>query len=512
MRKRIFTKGLIFGIIILFQGVCIPYSIHANQGQVLFLTDFTNDVLDATTGKMVSRPNIDIYKVSASQEGIVIELKLQLLDGGEIQNNLHIYYEIDLTTDLHSYMAFFGGGEIGVTDENDTDIDIINYSGIETNELSILFNLYSSDEGCLNLSAATFEFSSETEEGYYDECPNQGYMTIIVDNMVEEVLVYEMTPCWWQNASSTITINVYGDSADNHMNVSIEITGCGFDISINEEDAMEDGYWISDGVYEVEISPKIAGTITITVTNDTEGKTVSKDFSVRGLYGSVTTSVENDKEIFINSTEKIKITIVNGQYAEVHVTYFNEGWLFISCLNDTIGDNTAGNGLNGIFEFDITQDDIYEGVGYIVVAASAGANYMFDIIEVVLSHPYKPQTPTGKKIGKIGQNYSYSTKSIDPEAGQVYYMWDWGDGNFSEWLGPYDSGVVVNAENIWSGKGTYEIKVKAKNIYNRESSWSDPLLVKMPRSRVIDNLVLRLFENQPLLYKIFQFIFKNLQV
>jgi len=72
MRKSIFTKGLIFGIIILFQGVCIPYSIYANQGQVLSLTDFTNDVLDATTGKMVSRPNIDIYKVSASQEGIVI--------------------------------------------------------------------------------------------------------------------------------------------------------------------------------------------------------------------------------------------------------------------------------------------------------------------------------------------------------------------------------------------------------------------------------------------------------
>ena len=42
MRKSIFTKGLIFGIIILFQGVCIPYSIHANQEQVLSLTDFTS--------------------------------------------------------------------------------------------------------------------------------------------------------------------------------------------------------------------------------------------------------------------------------------------------------------------------------------------------------------------------------------------------------------------------------------------------------------------------------------
>ena len=508
MRKSIFTKGLIFGIIILFQGVCIPYSIQTDQGQVLSLTDFTNDVLDATTGKMVSRPNIDIYKVSASQEGIVIELKLQLIDGGEIQNNLHIYYEMDLATDLHSYMAFFGGGEIGVTDENDTDIDIINYSGVGTNELSISFNLYSSDEECLNLSAATFEFSSETEEGYYDGCPNQGYMTIIVDNMVEEVLVYEMTPgCWWQNASSKITINVYGDSADNHMNASIEITGCGLDISIDEEDAVEDGYWISDGVYEIEISPKTAGTITITVTNDTEGKTASKDFSVKGLYGSVTTSVGNDKEIFVNSTEKIIVTVNYGQYAEVHVTYFDEDWAFISCLNDTIGDNTAGNGLNGIFEFDITKDDIDNEVGYIVVAASAGANYMYDIVEVVLSHPYKPQTPTGKKNGKIGQTYAYTTKTIDPEGGQVYYIWDWGDGNFSEWLGPYDSGVIANAENIWSEKGTYEIKVKAKNIYNRESGWSDPLQLKMPRNKAIYNPILRFFENHPVFFKMVQLFF-----
>ena len=162
-----------------FQQICILFSIYANQELVLSFTDFTDDVLDATTGKKVSRPNIDIYKISALQEGNIIELKLQLIDSGVIENSSYTFYEIDLETDLHSYFAYFGGGEIIVTDENDTDIDIINYSGIGTNELSILFNLYNSYEECLNLSAATFEFKPETEEGYYDEFPNQAIRIFI---------------------------------------------------------------------------------------------------------------------------------------------------------------------------------------------------------------------------------------------------------------------------------------------------------------------------------------------
>ena len=141
--------------------------------EVLRFTDDIKDVLDATTGEKVSRPNIDIYVISCDQEDKVVELKLQLTSGGSIQNKLSIYYELDLTTDLNSYMAFYGGGEIGITDENDNEIDILEYSGVGTNELKISFNLSSSDEECLNLSAATFEFSMETEEGYYDEYPNQ---------------------------------------------------------------------------------------------------------------------------------------------------------------------------------------------------------------------------------------------------------------------------------------------------------------------------------------------------
>jgi hypothetical protein len=54
------------------------------------------------------------------------------------------------------------------------------------------------------------------------------------------------------------------------MNASIYITGCGLDIEIDEEDAKDDGYWVSDGVYQVDVSPKTAGVVTITADNDTK--------------------------------------------------------------------------------------------------------------------------------------------------------------------------------------------------------------------------------------------------
>jgi len=244
-------------------------------------------------------------------------------------------------------------------------------------------------------------------------------MTIIIDNMVEEVLVNEISACQWKNTSTVITVNVFGDNQDDRMNASIEITGCGLDISIDEEDAIDDGYWIGDGEYEIEISPKTAGTVTITVTNDTEEKTVSKDYTIKGLFGTVTTSIGDDLEISVESEEKITATVTNGQYSEVHVTYYDENWVFISCLNDSVGDNTAGNGLNGIFEFDITEDDIEDGVGYIVVVATAGANYLYDIVEVVPVHDIDiqiitPTNATGLSL-TVGLEHTYELKVYDPD-------------------------------------------------------------------------------------------------
>jgi hypothetical protein len=96
--------------------------------------------------------------------------------------------------------------------------------------------------------------------------------------------------------------------------------------------------------------------------------------------------------------------------------------------------------------------------------------------------PQKPQRPSGTINGEVGNEYTYTTTTTDPDSAEVYYMWSWGDGNVSGWYGPFSPDVVSSASHVWSEKGTYEIKVKAKDNYGFESDWSEPLSTKMPFS------------------------------
>jgi hypothetical protein len=95
--------------------------------------------------------------------------------------------------------------------------------------------------------------------------------------------------------------------------------------------------------------------------------------------------------------------------------------------------------------------------------------------------PLKP-TIHGPTTGKVNNEYTYASSTSDPEGDQVYYLWDWGDGNNSGWLGPYNSGATINMTHKWLDKGKYSIKVKAKDSTGSESVWSDPLPITMPFS------------------------------
>ncbi|HEC82540.1 MAG TPA: PKD domain-containing protein, partial [Thermoplasmatales archaeon] len=74
----------------------------------------------------------------------------------------------------------------------------------------------------------------------------------------------------------------------------------------------------------------------------------------------------------------------------------------------------------------------------------------------------------------VDVEYIYTASATDPDGDQLYYKWDWGD-SISDWLGPYNPGEIVNVEHIWENKGSYEIRVKAKDIHGKEGPWSDPL-------------------------------------
>ncbi len=95
--------------------------------------------------------------------------------------------------------------------------------------------------------------------------------------------------------------------------------------------------------------------------------------------------------------------------------------------------------------------------------------------------PREPQRPTGPKFGFVYREYIYSAVTTDADDHDIEYMFDWGDGTFSEWYGPYPSGEAVEVSHNWSDKGEYQIRVKARDIIGDESEWSEPLSVVMPR-------------------------------
>jgi|GEM_PF-3906669 len=101
--------------------------------------------------------------------------------------------------------------------------------------------------------------------------------------------------------------------------------------------------------------------------------------------------------------------------------------------------------------------------------------------EIDNSAPSSPSV-AGESQGKIKTEYTYEISSIDPEENEVFLFVDWGDDTNSGWLGPFDSGESVEVSHLWDSKGSYTIRVKAKDSFGAESDWSS-LPISMPKSR-----------------------------
>jgi hypothetical protein len=113
--------------------------------------------------------------------------------------------------------------------------------------------------------------------------------------------------------------------------------------------------------------------------------------------------------------------------------------------------------------------------------------------------PVKPDAPDGQAQGNTGTQYTFSASTTDDDNDELYYLFDWGDGSYSGWQGPKDSGELITASHTWSSDGNYEIRVKAKDEHGVQSEWSEPLSISMPRNRDI---------NYPFLEKLLE-IFPN---
>jgi subtilisin family serine protease len=112
---------------------------------------------------------------------------------------------------------------------------------------------------------------------------------------------------------------------------------------------------------------------------------------------------------------------------------------------------------------------------------------MVDAYEAVLSTSDSPETPTvpeGPDEWIISVETSFSTSADEPDGEDVYYKFNWGDGNFSEWIGPFCPGVTGTANHTWEALGDYEIRAIAKDIHGVTSNWSDPAFLS-----IVENVI-----------------------
>ncbi len=88
------------------------------------------------------------------------------------------------------------------------------------------------------------------------------------------------------------------------------------------------------------------------------------------------------------------------------------------------------------------------------------------------NEPAAAAVDAGPHAGIDGEEYEFESTTTDPDADELNYQWDWGDGrDLSEWMGPYASGETCTASHSWP-EGDFDIKVRARDAWGVETEWS----------------------------------------
>jgi len=113
-------------------------------------------------------------------------------------------------------------------------------------------------------------------------------------------------------------------------------------------------------------------------------------------------------------------------------------------------------------------------------------------VQVTDNTPPGPPRITGVSQGRPGTLYEFTISASDVDLDHLFYYVSWGDGSIEEWIGPYGSDEEVTIEHVWSEKGDYVIKVRAKDEYQLMGDWSIYPL-SMPQRTTMHSLLFRTF-------------------
>ena len=197
-------------------------------------------------------------------------------------------------------------------------------------------------------------------------------------------------------------------------------------------------------------------------------------------------------EAKIQSTESCRVQIFSNDS-------YNDGlWHYIECIY-------YGNSIDPALELYIDQEFIGSNTDWLCPMsniqfnkAKIGINSYdstecFDgIIDEVKvfkipggNKPPNPPIISGPTSGSISDDYNYTFITTDKDGDDLYLLVDWGDNTNTGWIGPYSSDEEVKLSPSWSENGVYNIKAKAKDVYEYEGEWTDPFVVAITEKTIL---------------------------
>ncbi len=335
-----------------------------------------------------------------------------------------------------------------------------------------------------------------------------------IDDVINKIITYESTGAYMEDWFSNFVV-CGGDTFSDGSNVDE-----GEYLNQNAIDIMNDfipnKIWVTNGKLQFAIN----------IDSALENGSGFLYLSGHGTYESWASHPHNDFETWwpigtypyfrvdiLSNGEKLPVVIIGGcsnlKFSGDHCF----GWSFvknpngggIACYgNSALGWGIPGygisQGLTGAMELCnfkaykiqnakttgelwvkalnnyLNQFGVSSAYGYKTVEEWTPFNDPSLYIAKVSEKPNKPTSPSGPMSGIIGVEYTYSTKTTDPDGDLIKYYFDWGDNNitWTEWL---ESGEFASLNHKWEKPGEYKIRVKARDEYGLDTKWTEPLLV-----------------------------------
>jgi hypothetical protein len=156
--------------------------------------------------------------------------------------------------------------------------------------------------------------------------------------------------------------------------------------------------------------------------------------------------------------------------------YFDGGYEMLVGGESDIGNYTSlinSSGKRDVHQLNLSLSVTWKGFGKLGISIDIKNNEE-------VHYPLKPVAPysTTDKFLK-GQDYTFESNTTDPDGDELYYMFEWGDGTNSGWVGPYHSGLDASATHSWSKRDFFDIRVMAKDINGEVSPRSERTIVEI---------------------------------